>query len=201
MPDSPGVSDYTLERKSQVAFVQSPFVMGSNQTFVWPGSQGWALQFNLPKMDRFHASPWEGFISGLYGIANVFVFPIPTPRNTPQGVLDGAPVCATTSSTNQTSATSISVSGMSPMVFGQVNPGDYFNVGARLYVCTEQVNSDANGDMVIPIFPSLRESPANGAPLVFTNPGVLMRLATNDISLHTDYSGLSTLSVTAIEVR
>jgi hypothetical protein len=202
MPSSPGVTDFNLLRKNNVAYVPSPFVPGVNQTFIWPGANCWALQFNLPKMRRFESAPWEGFISELNGIANVFVFTIPGERATPQGVADGAPVCATVAgANNQTSAMSLVTSGWTPNVFGQLLPGDYFNVGPRLYVVCEQVNSDSNGNATISIWPSLRESPATGAPLVLSNPGVLMRLANNDIAMHTDYTGLSMLSVSTIEVR
>ena len=201
LPTSPGVADYSLTRKNSVAYVASPFVPGVNQTFVWPGADCWACQFNLPKMDRFTAAPWMGFISELRGISNVFVFPLPGALSTPMGVADGAPVCATTSTTNQTSAISLATSGWTPNVFGQLLPGDYINVGARLHVVCEQVNSDSNGNATITIWPSLRESPANGAAIVLTNCGVLLRLAKNDIDSHTDMSGITELSISAIEVR
>lgn len=202
IPESPGVTDYSLTRKNSVAYVASPFVPGVNQTFSWPGAQCWALQFNLPKMRRFEAAPWEGFISELNGIANTFFFNLPGDRATAQGAADGAPVCATVAGTNNaTSSFSLVTSGWTPNVFGQLLPGDYFNLGSRLYVVCEQVNSDSNGNATITIWPSLRESPAAGTVVNLINPGVLVRLASNDIGVHTDFTGLSQLSVSAIEVR
>ena len=131
----------------------------------------------------------------------MFAFTIPN-ATTPLGVADGAPVCATVAGTNNaTSATSLVTSGWTPNVFGQLMPGDYLNIGFRLYVVCEQVNSDANGNATISIWPSLRESPAAGTQIFLNNTGVLLRLAQNDIGSHTDYTGLTQLSISAIEVR
>ena len=201
IPTSPGFVDYSVSKEDQVATVQSPFVPSQVQTQAFPGADGWAFQFNLPPMPRIQSSAWRGFLSELRGTQNVFIF-TPPDLTTPLGVANGAPVCATVAGTNNgVSAIALSTSGWTPNVFGQLMAGDIFNVGSRLYECCENVNSDANGNATIAIWPSLRESPAAGTPLVLTNAGVVLRLSQNKRGTHTTMTGLTTLSISAVEVR
>jgi len=200
LPPYPGMADISVTMEDAVANVGSPFVPSRNQTFAWPGADGWSLSFTLPKMNRWVASPWRGFMAELRGIGNVFQIGDPFCA-TPLGAAEGAPICNTTGTNNLTSATSLVTSGWTPNVFGQLLAGDYLQIGYKLHVVCEAVNSDAGGNATIAIWPSLRESPPNLTAINLIDTVGLFRLKDNARSWHGDFTGLLQLSVSATEVR
>jgi hypothetical protein len=119
----------------------------------------------------------------------------------PLGVAEGAPVCNTTGTNNLTSATQLYTSGWVPNVFGQLKAGDYLQIAYRLHECTEDVNSDAEGNATISIWPSLRESPPNLTAITLTGCVGLFRLAANTRAWHGDFTGLTQISFKLSEVR
>jgi hypothetical protein len=200
IPQYPGLNQLSVTMEDAVANVGSPFVPGINQTQAWPGADAWSLSFTLPKMNRWVASPWRGFMAELRGISNVFQIGDPYCA-TPLGQADGAPVCATSGVNNLASATSLVTSGWTPLVFGQLLSGDYLQVGYRLHVVCEDVNSDASGNATIAIWPSLRESPPNLTVINLINCVGLFKLKDNSRSWHNDFSRLAQISFTAMEAR
>lgn len=200
LPSCPGLSEFELTMNDEVAVVSSPYVPGQNQTQAWPGADGWSASFTLPKMNRATAAPWRGFIAELRGMQNVLQIGYPS-GCTPQGSPSGAPVCNTTGTNNLTSATALVTDGWTPSTYGLLLPGDYIQLGYRLHQVCEAVNSDSSGNATIQIWPSLRESPANGTALMLTNCVGLFRLAANQRTWHSDYTGLVSLSFKVVEVR
>jgi hypothetical protein len=63
------------------------------------------------------------------------------------------------------------------------------------------VNSDANGDATIQIWPSLREAPAAGDPVVLKQPRGLFRLAKNDRGWSASPRRATTMTIDFEEVR
>jgi hypothetical protein len=200
IPSTPGVSSYDLTMNDTVAVVSSPYVPSQTQTITWPGADGWALTFTLPKMNRWTAAPWFGFLAELRGMQNVFQFGDPL-YTIPYGQADGSPVCSNTYSNNSVTSTTLGTSGWTPNVFGQLLPGDYIQVDKRLYQVCEQTNSDSSGYANIVIWPSLRDSPNNGNGIVLSNTTGVFRLAQNQRTRHADYTRLTQISIKAVEVR
>jgi hypothetical protein len=200
IPAYPGLAQVSFTHKDSVSSVGSPFVPSQNQTQAWAGADGWGLDFTLPKMNRWVAAPWKGFLAELRGILNVFQIGDPFGA-TPLGAADGAPVCATTGTNNLTMATGLVTGGWTPNVFGQLFPGDYIQLGYHLHEVCEPVNSDAEGNATIQIWPSLRESPANDTALVLTNTVGLFRLALNTRAWHSDFTQLTQMSFKCTEAR
>jgi hypothetical protein len=91
--------------------------------------------------------------------------------------------------------------GWTPSTAGQLLPGDYIQLGYRLYQVCEQVNSDVNGWATISVWPSLREAPAAGTALLLNNTQGLFRLASPDRAVHLDDRQLAQISFKCIEVR
>jgi hypothetical protein len=200
IPSYPGVSDLSVTFDDTVANVASPYVPAFNQTQSWPGADNWSLSFTLPKMNRWTASPWRGFMAELRGISNVFQIGDPFGL-TPLGAADGAPVCNTIGTNNLTSSTLLVTSGWTPNVFGQLLSGDYLQIGYRLHMVCENVNSDSSGNATISIWPSLRESPPNATAINLVNTVGLFKLAKNSRSWHGDFTRLLQVSISAVEVR
>jgi hypothetical protein len=200
LPTFPGVSQISLTMEDSVAVVQSPFVPSQVQTQTWPGADKWSLEFTLPKMSRQTAAPWRGFMGGLIGMQNVFQMGDPYCA-TPLGAANGAPVCDSTGVTNLICSNTLITSGWRPNTYVQLLVGDYLQIGYHLYQACANANSDSSGNAPISIWPSLRESPANGTAITLINTVGLWRLASNTRVWHNDFTRLAQISFKAAEVR
>lgn len=102
------------------------------------------------------------------------------------------------------SGDSISLGGFEPNVTEAVTAGDYLQVGeglnTRLYKSLSNAGSDANGNLVLDIWPSLQLTPADREIVFFDDPKGLFRLGANSIDFASDYLNLFNLSFTAISV-
>jgi hypothetical protein len=201
LPANVGLSDITFSMEDTVAVVDSPYVPSQIQTQTWPGADRWGFQAMLPKMTQWDAAQWIAFLAALRGRANVFQLGNPV-RTKPAGAAKGTPlVDGTISGGNATSATTLDTKGWTPNIYRQLLAGDYMQIGYRFYMCVANVNSDANGKAQISIWPSLRETPADGAPIILANPVGVFRLANNLRNFHTTVDRLSQVSLQGTEVR
>jgi hypothetical protein len=66
---------------------------------------------------------------------------------------------------------------------------------------TAIVNSDSSGDATLAIWPSLRETPADGTALQLANPQGLFRLSSNRRPVQASPTRLTTFSLRAVEAR
>jgi hypothetical protein len=207
MPAYPGFSDIALSLVDSVAVVQSPYIPSQSQTQQWPGSDAWVAQIALPPMDRNTTGAWRAWLGECHGAANVFQlgdqsaprvrdFAHPTlTRSIP--LVDGAV------GNNLVSSYVLFTKGWNPTTFRLMLPGDYLQIGYRLYMVAGQaaINSDSTGKAQIPVYPSLREVPPDGTPLILFNPVGLFRLASNKRDWHTAVTRFTTLSFKCVEAR
>jgi hypothetical protein len=200
LPSSPGFSGISVSMMDAVANVPSPFVPSQQQTQIWPGADAWSLKLSLPKMHRKFAGAWLGFLAGMRGMQNVVQLGDPLGAD-PQGKAEGAPVCATSGSNNALNATTLVTRGWVANVFGQLQPGDYLQIGSRLHQAVAQVNSDGSGNASISVWPSLREVPADGTAIKLVNCQGVFRLASNLRTWHADATQLYQVSFQFTEVR
>ena len=200
LPTYPGLSEISLTMNDSVAVVPSPYVPSQVQTQAWPGADAWSLEFTLPKMNVQTAAPWRGFMAELRGMQNVFQIGDPY-ATAPQGSAPGTPTVATSGSNNLPMSTSLYTAGWTPSRTNILLPGDYIQLGYHLHVCCEAANSDSGGLSTISIWPSLRESPANGYFPILWNAKGLFRLAQNSRTWHNDFARLMSVSFKAMEVR
>lgn len=200
MPAYPGLSSLDLTMEDSVAVSPSPFVPSQVQTQAWPGADSWSMTITTPKMAHAVAANWRGFIAELRGMENVFQIG-DSFCTAPLGAVEGAPVAYSTGINNLTSGTTLDTEGWAPSVYGQLLPGDYIQIGYRLHQVCEPVNSDAAGKASIIIWPSLRETPPMGTPLILHDTVGLFRLASNTRTSHNDFSRLTSLSLKCMEVR
>jgi hypothetical protein len=200
LPAYPAPAAISVTMQDSVALVESPYVPGQNQTQIWPAADRWSYEIQLPKMARATAVNWIAFLAALQGMQNVFQIGDPMGRR-PSGAALGAPVIAGTVGLNAIGAVSLATRGWTPNKYGQLMAGDYLQIGLRLHQVTAQVNSDALGNATIPIWPSLRETPADGLAIGLINPVGVFRLSSNKRQWHASPALLTEISFTCNEVR
>lgn len=199
LPTSVVPSQIEIVMNDSVATVESPFTK-QLQTQSWPGADWWSGSMTLPPMNREQSAPWEAFLGELRGQLNVFQAPDWRCLHPLGNVIGSAPVVDSTSP-NASMTTTLGTSGWRKNTARVLLPGDRFQIGYRYHMVCETVNSDANGNAQITIWPSLREQPTAGTALVVNSPKALFRLASNRRSLQASPQRLTTLSLQLLEVR
>jgi hypothetical protein len=151
----------------------------------------------MPQMTQADKSVWSAFFGECRGITNTFYLFDPLHRH-PAGTPQGTPVV---NGVNVAMSTNLNVRGFTPNTFRHLLPGDYLQLGHRLHEVMDVVNSDANGNATISLWPSIREATADGDPIILNNPQGLFRITTNRRSVLTTETRLSSLSFQAREAR
>lgn len=199
LPSAPAPASITVTMSDAVAVVDSPFLPGQTQTQIWPSADHWSFQVELPRMARATAVNWIAFLGALQGMANVFQIGDPLGKR-PAGAANGAPVVAAGSGLNAVGSVALSTRGWSPNIYRQLLPGDYIQVGVRLYQVTAQVNADPSGNATVAIWPSLRETPADGTQVSLINPVGVFRLGSNKRQWQASPAQLTGIGFTCNEV-
>lgn len=163
IPTVSGVRRLTWFIDTAIQTSQSPFTY-QRQVFLSSGER-WRVTVDLPQMDRARAGQWQGFLMNLRaGFYSVYFGDVMNPN--PLGKGFGDPVV---NGANQTGKVLLT-DGWPPSTFGLLLAGDKLQIGNRLYQTTTNVNSNASGEAPIHIFPTLRESPPDNAPLILNDP-------------------------------
>jgi hypothetical protein len=200
MPSTPAPNNISLVMHDTVADTQSPFTM-QTQTQTWPGADWWEATISLPTMRRAQASTWLAFLAQTRGRECVFMVGDPS-ATAPLGFPRGIPVVnGSILGINPPTSTVLYTRGWIPSTHRLLLPGDYLQVGARLYLCLDNVFSDSSGDAGINIWPSIRETPPDGTPINFSRPQGLFRLSDNARTISADAIRLFGVSIRVQEVR
>jgi len=190
-PDQQGTAGLVMRPMAAVASSMSPFTL-QKEVQVHQG-QKWNLLVSLPLMSRAEAEPWITFFLKLNSMQGTFLMS-PSDAMTPQGVASGTPVVAGGGQTGQI----LQTSGWSVSTVNVLKAGDYLSIGSgeatRLYKNLNDVTSDAVGLATLDIWPRLRESPVDLAPITTTEPKGTFRLASNEMPFSVDallkYTGM-----------
>lgn len=144
-----------------VGAVRSPFSL-QQQIQNW-GSALLKASVSYQSMNNVQARAWMAFLASCQGIASVFLMGDPLQLGPQNPSASGGAV----NGSNQTGYILETTStGMTP--------GDWIQIGVRLYLVT----SVSGGELGI--WPQIRESPAGGSTIGITNTQGLFRLAKND---------------------
>jgi hypothetical protein len=81
-----------------------------------------------------------------------------------------------------------------PNQFALLSPGDWLQVGFRLYSCMDQIQSDGAGNASFAIWPQIRENPPNGSAIITTNAVGLFRMKSNSLKYSVSYDRTYRLS-------
>lgn len=175
-PSTPGYVLASFNPTAAVATGMSPFT-NEEQVQVHPGEL-WSFTLRLPKMTPAEAGPWQGTLLALNGQEGSILLGHPT-KETPLGSVDGAPLVDGAGQSGRT----LQTKGWTPDASGVLLRGDMIGLGSgltsRMHMITEDVNADPAGDAAISIWPRLRYSPADSAPIVTSNVVGLFKLMRN----------------------
>jgi len=162
------------------------------------GSHQWYIEGVFPEgLSRAQWAPMYAFLVAQRGQYETFQFTPPylddtsgTPLGTP--VVDGA---------DQTGRT-VDTTGWTPLSTDLLKAGDFirFNSMKKVYMVTEDVDSDADGDATISIEPSLRVSPVNSDAIVYNNVDFTVALTNDKQVFSLEAPTLFSLEVSMIEV-
>jgi len=155
-----------------VAQTLSPFTFAA-QTQEYLG-EIWSLDVSLPNMHRADAELWITFLMKLRGKRGTFLVGDPYAK-TPMGRGTGVPTVDGAAQVGEELVTK----GWTPNATDILKAGDMFQVGNRLHKALQDVDTDASGDAVIDVFPKVKESPSDNAPLILNEPKGLFRLTNN----------------------
>ncbi len=187
-PAAVGIRSIEWAMESVRGISESPFTL-HRQIFRHMGER-WSCRVTLPTMPRDKAAEWQAFLlllDGGYGtvlFGDVF-------RPTPLGQALGAPVVNGSGQTGKT----LQVRGFQPNKTNQLLPGDWLQLGYRLYRNLRAAHSDENGEAILDIWPRLRTSPFDGDQVILANTAGTFRIAQSSIQLYSeDITGASSIA-------
>ena len=175
-PSAPAAKSIDWKATEVVAASTSPF-SGQQQIQDW-GTAWLEATVTMPPLTHKQAQAWIAFLLQLGGLRNCFQLGDPL-ATSPQGAGagTGSPV------TNGASfGYFLATRGWTPSAQNVLLPGDWLQIGYRLYRNLDVVSADAGGSAMIAIWPQLREIPADGTPLILQNTSGLFRLSSNSRS-------------------
>ena len=179
LPASPDIATISVTAANTISTSISPTTF-QEQFFAHPGER-WEFDVTYPPMERADAEILNAFRMKLKGRFGTFLMGDPAGA-TPQGVATGTPLVMGGSQTGNELVTD----GWTTTTTDIMKAGDYFQIGTglntQLYKVLDDADSDGAGETTLLIWPSLRTSPANDAPLTVNNAKGLFRLTLNVIS-------------------
>lgn len=160
--------------------------------------QRWRVSAELPPMIRAEADEWEAFLLQLDGPYGTFLFG-DYGRTALRGVATACTVDGGSQTGNELAVTSLAVSTND--VF---KAGDWIQLpNYRLHRVVKDADSDSNGDAILDIWPSLRESPSDTDEIIIASAVGRFRLQSSRMTVSETIAPQSdrfTLSFSAIEV-
>jgi hypothetical protein len=168
---------------------------GQTQSYDWQASW-WEGQISFPQMSRYDADAWSAFILQCRGQSNAFMFGDPK-AVLPKGSALGSPVVNGGSQFGY----SLNTRGWQANAISILLPGDYIQIGYRLYKVLNPVNTDGSGNATLAIWPNLRDMPVDGTTIQIKNCKGLFSLKTNSGNKFSVNVGLYGLTGIAIRER
>lgn len=147
------------------------------QNYDWM-ADWWEADVSLPPLTTAQVGAWMAFLSQLRGQIGIFFLGHPLYAS-PFGSALGIPLVNASSQTGRV----LNTKGWTPSSNGVLLPGDHFQVGVRLHMVQNIVSSDSLGHASMSIFPAIRESPVDGAPLNLASPQGLFALNVNTVQV------------------
>ncbi|MBI2235346.1 MAG: hypothetical protein HYU60_00040 [Magnetospirillum sp.] len=181
----PAIRKIRLSGRAVVAVSESPFTL-SQQVQAYPG-QRWGAEVVLRPLSIAESKTWRAFLFKLNGRLGTFLMGDPdgmAPRGTPTGtpVVDGA----------GQNGQQLATRGWTAGAAGVLLAGDMIQLGSgassRLHQVLNDVSADGAGKATIDIWPRLRESPDDNAPVVTSNAMGVWRMVGNEAGWESDHA-------------
>ena len=183
LPTITGIKQQTFGLQRAVSVTMSPFTY-QEQVYQHEGER-WSGLYTLPPMLKNHAAIWLSFLMKLRGRRGTFKAG-DQDRKTIQGATVGTVLVNGAGQTGN----SINVDGVGATVTGAFKAGDYITIQDRLYMVTDDANSNGSGEATLYIEPALRSgilAIADDATVLYSNTTAIMRLDSNEQNWDTDH--------------
>lgn len=151
------------------------------------GGQRWSLKFIYPPMTRAQFAPLLAFLVKQRGRYETFEVVLPPPLNLPQGAIPGSPTVDNESAGSptslQTGLRNIATAGWTANRSGILLAADFvkFTGHTKVYMVTEDAQSNSAGQSVLAIEPALQDGPAQGSAITVSNVPFTMELASDTL--------------------
>lgn len=193
-----GVIDSRFGPISNIGMNISPFSL-KEQKYDWLNGR-WAGSVTFRPVTHAQAGQLKAFVTDLNGVNGTFLYG--DPDTIARGNV-GTIYSALVNGAGQTGDV-LNVDGLPINVTNAFLAGDYFQLGtgtgARLYMITANASTNASGQATLNFWPRLRVSPADNQAVIQTNPRGTFRLMQNDNEWTSNFSALSTVTISFIEV-
>lgn len=160
----------------------------AQQNYKFSGEQ-WAGEVTFQPCRRADAAEIQAFLGELYGKYGTFLYGDPDAlQQGIRGAGGGTPLVKGASQTGNT----LLIDGLTSALSNVYRKGDYFQLGtgldSRLYMITQDINSNTAGEATLQFVPALRSSPADNAALTFTSAKGLFRAVENVAQWDSDHA-------------
>jgi len=176
IPDYDDIQEMRVRNLNAVSRTVSPYTF-STQVQEHAGD-AFIFSFKLRPMRKSRANAWIAWLKALRGGANTFLVGDPH-RRQPEGTAatyPGTPLVAGASQTG----TELDIDGCPASQTGWLLAGDWFQLGtgsdSRIYMITEDVDTDISGNATLVFSPELRTSPADNATVYVSDTECICRL-------------------------
>lgn len=184
---SVGIVTSSFRLVRAVAQSESPFTF-AQQTYRHQGER-WEGEVTFKPVRRADAAEIQAFLGELYGRYGTFLYS--DPDFLVQGLRGSGGGTPLVKGAGQT-GNNLIIDGLPSATANVLRKGDYFQLGsgtsARLYMITQDANSNTAGEVTLQFVPALRSSPADNAAVTFTGAKGLFKAAENTASWDSNYA-------------
>ena len=195
LPSHTGIRSVVFRMSSQNFSTSSPFTY--QQQVINHAGRRWEVDVTLPPMKHADARIWLAWLAKLDGSLNTFTIGDPL-GCVPQGEAGGTPLVAGASQTGS----SLDVDGCTLSQTGWLKAGDYIQIGtgadARLYMVTDDVDTDGAGAATINVWPAINIAPADNAAIVVSSTVGAFRLAASISTWSVDEAAIYGISFSGV---
>lgn len=171
----------------------SPFT-GEEQVYRFPG-EWWEGEISFVPLRRDDARLVQSFLAEMRGQFGTFLYG--DPDAIALGTM-GVGGTVTVNGAGQTGNT-LNVDGMTISTNGILKAGDYFQLGtglsSRLYMATQDLNSNGSGAGTLTFEPALRASPTDNQSVIISSPKGLFRLSENVAEWNANQSNIYNITL------
>lgn len=198
LPTHTGIAQIELRTINAVAYSRSPFTF-SGQVHAYAG-QMWQADVTLPPMKRDDAEQWVAWLISLKGQLGTFYLGDPN-ATTPRGSARDADTITVNGATTSGSTIDIQSAPLSQTDY--LKAGDYMQVGSgtsrQLFKVLQDVSTDSTGSATVDVWPNVRTSIADNAPVTVQSTQGLFRLSSNETSWSVNEASVYGLTFGAME--
>ncbi len=198
MPATNTIRSIELRTINAVAYSRSPFTF-AGQAHEYAGKM-WQADITLKPMRRSDAEKWITWLMSLKGQLGTFYLndplgctPLGSARNSDTVTINGV----------TTSGNTLDIQSAPLSTTDFLKAGDYMQIGSgtsrQLFKVLQDVDTDASGTATVDVWPNVRTTIADNAPVTFESAKGVFRLASNETSWSVNEASIYGITFGAVE--